>query len=114
LAMRQHTLGPYPLDPSLLSQGIPIDGRVTMNEHTFGPVDGTPLPPAAAPPPAAPPGPAAPSAFGRGGSKGPSVAVTTYDPKTGRYVTPDGHLEQLLNLSSGAAPTSWTDLLPTT
>ena len=28
LAMRQHVLGPYPLDPNLLAQGIPPDDRM--------------------------------------------------------------------------------------
>ena len=45
LAMRQHTLGPYPLDPNLLSQGVPPDDRVTADQRIFGPVEGTPLPP---------------------------------------------------------------------
>jgi phospholipid/cholesterol/gamma-HCH transport system substrate-binding protein len=44
LAMRQHTLGPAPLDPNLLSQGIPPDDRVTSDKRIFGPVEGTPLP----------------------------------------------------------------------
>lgn len=56
LAMRQHTLGPYPLDPNLLSQGIPPDDRVTANDRIFGPVEGTPLPPGAVPR-GTPPGP---------------------------------------------------------
>lgn len=67
LAMRQHVLGPAPLDPNLLSQGIPPDDRVTFPDHIFGPVQGTPLPPGAAPagappqpPPGAVPGQAAP------------------------------------------------------
>ena len=49
LAMRQHVLGPYPLDPNLLSQGVPPDDRVTFNDRIFGPVEGTPLPPGAVP-----------------------------------------------------------------
>ncbi|GBE67638.1 mammalian cell entry protein [Mycobacterium sp. MFM001] len=56
LAMRQHTLGPSPLDPNLLSQGIPPDDRVTVNDRIFGPVEGTPLPPGAVPR-GTPPGP---------------------------------------------------------
>jgi phospholipid/cholesterol/gamma-HCH transport system substrate-binding protein len=56
LAMRQHTLGPYPLDPNLLSQGIPPDDRITSNDRIFGPVEGTPLPPGAVPR-GTPPGP---------------------------------------------------------
>lgn len=49
LAMRQHTLGPYPLDPNLLAQGVPPDDRITANDRIFGPVLGTPLPPGAVP-----------------------------------------------------------------
>ena len=56
--------------------------------------------------------PAAPSAFSGKGSGGPSVAITTYDPRTGRYVTPDGQVQQLTNMASGAEPKSWKDLLP--
>ena len=53
-----------PLDPNLLSQGVPPDDQVTANDRIFGPVDGTPLPPGAVPrgprlpgPPGAPPSP---------------------------------------------------------
>jgi len=56
--------------------------------------------------------PAAPSAFSGKDSGGPSVAFTTYDPRTGRYVTPDGQVQQLTNTVAGAEPKSWKDLLP--
>jgi phospholipid/cholesterol/gamma-HCH transport system substrate-binding protein len=56
LAMKQHVFGPYPLDPNLLSQGVPPDDRVTANDRIFGPVEGTPLPPGAVPQ-GTPPGP---------------------------------------------------------
>ncbi len=49
LAMKQHTLGPSPIDPNLLSQGVPPDDRVTVNDRIFGPIEGTPLPPGAVP-----------------------------------------------------------------
>src|SRR6201995_3835684 len=49
LAMRQHVLGPSPLDPNLLAQGIPPDDRVTADKRLFGPVEGTPLPLGAVP-----------------------------------------------------------------
>ena len=65
IAMRQHMFGTYPLDPSLIAQGIPPDDRVNWNrERIFGPVAGTPMPPGAvprgpgAPPPPGPPLPA--------------------------------------------------------
>lgn len=55
LAMRQHTLGPYPLDPNLISQGVPPDDRVDFQERIYAPLEGTPLPPGAVP--GAPPNP---------------------------------------------------------
>ncbi|MBV9516117.1 MAG: MCE family protein, partial [Mycobacteriaceae bacterium] len=62
LAMRQHALGPYPFDPNLVGQGVPIDQRVTFGDNIFAPVQGTPMPPGMGPAPGpAPPG-AAPAA----------------------------------------------------
>lgn len=56
IAQRQHALGPYPLDPSLIAQGVPPDTRVLPDEKIFGPLGGTPLPPGVtAPPPGAAP-----------------------------------------------------------
>ena len=185
LAMRQHVLGPSPIDPNLLAQGIPPDDRVTVNDRIFGPIEGTPLPPGAVPrgtPPGprgayGPPGPgyaapplpssgpplapispmsadlapiapldvpspgklpslpaepapppppdpappdtvsgggpqAAPSSFGAKVS-GPSVATAKYDPRTGRYVGPDGKLYQQSDLATSKAPKTWQDMLPT-
>jgi hypothetical protein len=43
--MRQHTLGPYPIDPNLISQGVRPDDRVDLGDNIFGPVEGTPMPP---------------------------------------------------------------------
>jgi virulence factor Mce-like protein len=197
LAMRQHFAGPYPLDPNLISQGVPPDDRITANDHIFGPVEGTPLPPpkfpappppgplqlqsgqAAAPPPgvvgnlpfpspvpvepqtegpvppppgvpgdpgnpspfgplapldapvAPPPAPenlaptelrpppfgsptAAPSAFGSSDSgPGPSVAIAKYNPVTGVYVAPDGHLYRQSDLVQSAdhKAKTWQDLI---
>jgi len=175
LAMREHVLGPSPIDPNLISQGIPPDDRVTADRRIFGPVEGTPLPlgavprgtpagprgenpppgtlgaavppvpssanmstqaadfppiapldvpaqGAASPPPAAPPPPpgnaarpqAAPSSFGAKTSRpAPSVAVAPYDPRTGRYLAPDGKLYQQSDLATSPAPKKWQDLLPT-
>ncbi|ULE31784.1 MCE family protein [Mycobacterium sp. IDR2000157661] len=101
--------------------------------------NGVPIPPAAAPiapaagevPPAPqgpPPGPvvmlppdggavpAAPSGFsssGSGRAGGPSVAVTQYDPRTGRYLAPNGQLQQVTTAAAGSHPKTWKDLLPT-
>jgi phospholipid/cholesterol/gamma-HCH transport system substrate-binding protein len=181
LAIRQHVLGPSPIDPNLIAQGIPPDDRATADQRIFGPVEGTPLPPGAFPrgtppgprganpPPgtlgaAAPPAPssvappaanmstqagdfpsiapldvaptpamhrppvppkppavidggrpqAAPSSFGAKEVKPmPSVAVASYDPRTGRYLTPDGKYYQQSDLATSKAPKKWQDLLPT-
>jgi virulence factor Mce-like protein len=163
LAMRQHALGPYPFDPNLAAQGVPLDDRVTFGNNIFAPIQGTPMPPGAGPPPGppppgAPPGPdevpaagppvatntvapaggtapadanvapppgqgpppgpapdsavpqAAPSAF-NGSAQGPSAAVVHYDPRTGRYVGPDGQLYQLTNPVT-STPKTWQDMLP--
>jgi phospholipid/cholesterol/gamma-HCH transport system substrate-binding protein len=130
LAMRQHALGPYPFDPNLIAQGIPPDDRVTLNDHIFGPLEGTPLPPGPPPAepapggvgseppsttvpplPAPPPGAVAPSAYSS--SSGPSVAVATYDPKTGQFATADGTVARQTDVVTGAGERAWTDLLPT-
>jgi virulence factor Mce-like protein len=78
-----------------------------------GPAQG-PLPgPAPAPPAGDGAVPAAPSALRGNGSgpPGPSVMIGTYDPQTGKYLTPDGHLQQV-TAAGGQAPKSWKDLLP--
>lgn len=111
LAMRQHVLGPYPLDPNLISQGIPPDDRVTVRDRLFGPVDGTALPPGASP--AGTPPDAAPSSLTTDGPGAkPSVAVAQYDPRTGAYMVPGGQVFRQSDLVAGAAPKSWQDMLP--
>jgi phospholipid/cholesterol/gamma-HCH transport system substrate-binding protein len=120
LAMRQHVLGPRPIDPNLIAQGVPPDDRVDFNDRIFAPVEGTPLPPGAGPPlpsDAPPPpdaggavAPAAPSAFTTDGANpGPSVAIAHYDPQTGRYATPDGKVYQQTDLVD--PPKTWQDLV---
>jgi hypothetical protein len=137
LAMRQHALGPYPVDPNLISQGVPPDDRVDFGDRIHGPLEGTPMPPGTptlGPPPSIPPGagqippvapgsapppaatgdgavPAAPSGLHQSGSTppGPSVAVASYDPGSGRYVAPDGHVVQQSNLVKPAH--TWQDLI---
>jgi virulence factor Mce-like protein len=141
LAMREHPLGPYPLDPNLLSQGIPPDDRVTADRHIFAPMDGTPLPagasPSGTPPgapsaaPAAPPldpvvpaAPPPPSGPGGGTAATPSssrvtephnkpaMAVAEYDRRTGRYLTDDGQLFRQADLVAGTKAKVWEDMLP--
>lgn len=82
LALRQHVLGPYPFDPNLVAQGIPPDSRVTYDEDVFLPPEGTP----------------------------PPSAFANYDPRTGRYIGPDGNVYEQTDLN--APPGSWEDLMP--
>ena len=119
LAMHQHALGAYPIDPNLIAQGIPPDDRAGRDSNTYGPLQGTPMPPATPspePPAAVTPTPAepsvAPSAFDAGESNGPSVAFATYDPQTGQYATPDGKVYRQSDLVAHSGPRSWKDLLP--
>ncbi|WP_396930954.1 MCE family protein [Mycolicibacterium sp.] len=86
-AIRQHAVGPYPLDPNLVAQGVPPDSRVNA---------GT-----------------APSGFSGSDGARPPVAVIPYNPSTGSYVTGDGHRYVQSDLGvAPKAPTSWKDLLP--
>jgi virulence factor Mce-like protein len=87
LAMRQHALGPYPMDPNLIAQGIPPDARTDPGANIFGPLPGTPRP-----------------------AVEPNGFVTNYDPRTGRYFGSDGKLYQQTDLT--ATPASWQDLIP--
>ena len=119
LALRQHALGAYPIDPNLVAQGIPPDDRVDFSDQIYGPIEGTP--PAASPPVAPPPPPpapaeapaAAPSAFTPDGSPGPSVALATYDPRSGQYAAPDGTVYQQQDLVPSSGERTWKDLFPT-
>ena len=67
--------------------------------------EAAPVPPAAAPTPTV-----APSAYRSGG---PSVAIATYDPRTGQFATPDGAVARQTDVVAPGGPKAWTDLLPT-
>lgn len=98
LAMRQHALGPYPIDPNLLPQGIPPDDRVSLGENIYAPIEGTPLPPGASPagtPPGPPPLPAAPPPPEAPGS------AESVPPPTASAPPPDG----VADLPPSSAPT---------
>jgi phospholipid/cholesterol/gamma-HCH transport system substrate-binding protein len=110
LALRQHALGPYPIDPNLIAQGVPPDDRVDFGDQIHGPLEGAPMPPAAMPVAPEPAPAAAPSAFSPNGSAGPSVAFATYDPQTGQYATPDGQVHRQSDLVTPAGTRSWKDL----
>ena len=68
--------------------------------------------PAPEPTPAAPAAAIAPSAF-TGGSPGPSVAIATYDSKTGQFATPDGNVARQTSVVARDGGQNWTDLMPT-
>jgi phospholipid/cholesterol/gamma-HCH transport system substrate-binding protein len=42
----------------------------------------------------------------------PAVATAQYDPRTGRYLTADGQLNQQADLVASSAPKTWQDMLP--
>ena len=54
----------------------------------------------------------APSALRPDGS-GPSVAIATYDPRTGQFATADGTVARQTDVIPHEGEQSWTDLLPT-
>jgi phospholipid/cholesterol/gamma-HCH transport system substrate-binding protein len=108
LAMRQHVLGPYPLDPSLISQGIPPDQRSLPDPDLHGPPEGTPPPPGPSP---GPDGAVTPNAFARSSTEPtPAVAFAEYNRRTGSYMAPDGHLYVQSDLAA-SPPKQWTDLV---
>jgi virulence factor Mce-like protein len=122
LAMRQHVLGPAPLDPNLIAQGVPVDTHVDPSRGLYGPLEGTPMPPgapsAAAPPPATDPpasqpttGGVAPSAYTDAGASGPSVAVVHYDPHTGSFLAPDGQMYVQSDLTNSGSSKTLQDLM---
>jgi hypothetical protein len=137
LAERQHALGPNPIDPNLIAEGIPPDSRVDADDRLYAPIEGTPLPPGlplgvpiaptsppptddattpanSSPLPESPPDPGdavAPSSFsGNETGASASVAVAQYNPRTGAYMAADGHLYRQSNLAA-VAPKAWTDLV---
>lgn len=126
LAMRQHALGPNPIDPNLIAQGIAPDDRIEGGEQITVPVEGTPMapPPAsagappsdAAPPSTAPPGnvPGAAPSSADGNAGRPHIALAPYDPRTGRYIGADGLARTQTDLVPPTGPRTWQNVvLPT-
>lgn len=130
LAQRQHVLGPYPLDPNLIAQGVPPDWRVDHGEHIYAPPEGTPPPPDTAPPDTPPPAespapqppaipsdtpsapPQASSSLGPQVSNGvPPVAFARYDPSTGKYMAADGQVYEQRNLVTTDHVSTWQELV---
>ncbi|MDH6245338.1 MlaD family protein [Mycobacterium sp. OTB74] len=71
LAQRQHALGPYPIDPNLIAQGVRPDDRSLPDNNIYGPIEGSGLPPGVAERPQAPPPPPPPPASFPGMPPGP-------------------------------------------
>jgi virulence factor Mce-like protein len=120
-------IAPNPLTAPLPpAPSAPAPPGNSLNGVPIPPVE-APLAPAAGEVPPAPQGPppgpvevppsdgalpAAPSAFNGNASGGPSVAITSYDPHTGRYMSPDGQLQQVSTPVAGTQLKSWKDMLP--
>jgi phospholipid/cholesterol/gamma-HCH transport system substrate-binding protein len=124
-AMRQHVLGPYPLDPNLIAQGIPPDSRVDADDRIYAPIEG------------APPTPPAPArrrlsrlATSRRCPRMPMVRRASHrppkraqpprrasdtrstTPKSGEHLGPDGNWYRQSDIGSSGSPARWQDLLP--
>jgi hypothetical protein len=111
LAQREHALGPYPIDPNLISQGVPPDSRVDANDRIYAPREGTPPPPQADVPPD-PPVVAPQSYSGPGGfDRNAPVAFARYDPGTGKYMAPDGQVYEQRDLVATGHPRTREDLI---
>lgn len=108
LAQRQHILGPYPVDPNLLGQGVPPDSRADPDEGIFGPLEGTPRPADTGPPAPLPP-PAAPAGYDD--SAPVNVQTAQYNPHTGAYMADDGRIYSQSNLAESSTSGGWTDLV---
>lgn len=136
VVQRQHALGPFPIDPNLIGQGVPPDWRVDQNDHLYAPPDGTPpptqdtpaptsliepaLPPegGAAPPNVTPQAAAAqpqasPTPQGPSTGAAPAVTATRYDPKSGKYMGPDGKVYQQSNFAGPHRAQTWKELVLT-
>lgn len=112
LATRQHALGPYPIDPNLIAQGVPPDQRAENNDNIFAPVEGTPMPGGAPPLDATVSTAVTPSAYSPAATNTPRIAIAQYNPQTGTYIGDDGKLYRQAELIENGAPDSWRALLP--
>jgi hypothetical protein len=105
---------PPPANPAAGEQLPPAPDQAPLPPPPGNSLNGVPIPPS--PPPAddgATPS-AAPSAFApNANGPAPSVAVAQYNPKTGVYVTPDGHAYKQTDLVTPGSRKSWQDMLPT-
>ncbi|MBH0118985.1 virulence factor Mce, partial [Rhodococcus sp. CX] len=95
LAIEQPVVGPYPYDPNLEAQGLPQDSRYNPDGSLVAPEVGLPPIPSA-----------------RGAVSESEPASAQYDPHTGRYFGPDGRLYRQGDLTAGAEPATWQDMMP--
>ncbi|SEB03268.1 MULTISPECIES: MlaD family protein [unclassified Mycobacterium] len=94
LAQRQHALGPYPIDPNLIAQGIRPDSRARPDDNIYGPIEGSPLPAGVADRPQAPPAPAPPPASYPGMPPGPLLPYPPLHVDAPAAAPADGGLPQ--------------------
>ena len=103
--------GAEPAQPAPVSQdSAPVDPAAGP---AVAPPDGAPSVPA---PGAADAPTIAPSGYGAGSGQRPSIAFAQYNPRTGKYIAPDGQQFQQTDLMSSPNPNAqktWKDLFPT-
>jgi len=97
----------------VLHDSAPIDPAAGP---VVAPPDGSGAPPSSPSAPGADAPTIAPSCYRAGSSETPSIAFAQYNPRTGKYITPDGKQFQQTNLMTSPGPDSqrtWKDLFPT-
>jgi phospholipid/cholesterol/gamma-HCH transport system substrate-binding protein len=102
-----------PQAPAPPGQSPPAQGLPPGQPAPQGPPPGPPPAPTDNPPPPASNEPqAAPSSFSTNGSRPtPSVAVVHYDPRTGQYLAPDGHIYRQSDLAAAGPANTWQELV---
>ena len=86
---------------------LPVSPPPTDTPAVPPPSDTPPLPPM----PQLPADTNAPASFSENGSAAPSVAFVQYNPRTGEYFAPDGHLYKQTDLVTATTPRTWKDLV---
>jgi len=110
LAARQHALGPYPLDPNLLAQGVPTDERAAIDDNIFGPAAGAPAPGAPAAPTLAQPDNQGATTGSSSDLGAPPIALAPYDPQTGKVAAGGTFFDQR-DVVPGGNPMAWQELV---
>jgi hypothetical protein len=118
--LNDNIYGPLEGTPMPAEGPAPAPGAPAPNADEAAPADAAqesdvPPPPAATAPGTADViGPsAAPSAYTARPGGSPAVSVVQYNPRTGKYVAPDGQQFRQTDLVSSSEPKTWRDLFPT-